>query len=201
MKELKILYLYPDILELYGDYGNIQVLKYRLEKRGIKAIITPYTIGDDAPNFKDFDIVFAGGGADQEQSILAKDLIKYKDNIKEAIENKVFFLLICGAYQLFGRYYKDVDGNIIDGLDVFTYYTEAINDRKKRCIGNIIIDVTLNGNKNKVIGFENHGGQTFDIDTPFGEVLFGNGNKFGDTNEGFFLENVIATYLHRASSF
>ena len=201
MKELKILYLYPDILELYGDYGNIQVLKYRLEKRGFKAIITPYTIGDKAPNFKDFDIVFAGGGADQEQSILAKDLIKYKDNIKEAIENKVFFLLICGAYQLFGKYYKDVDGNIIDGLDVFTYYTEAINDRKKRCIGNIIIDVTLNGNKTKVIGFENHGGQTFDIDTPFGEVLFGNGNKFSDKNEGFFLENVIATYLHRTSSF
>jgi len=201
MKELQILYLYPDILELYGDYGNIQVLKYRLEKRGIKAIITPYTIGDNAPNFKDFDIVFAGGGADQEQSILAKDLIKYKDNIKEAIENKVFFLLICGAYQLFGKYYKDVDGNIINGLGIFPYYTEAINDRKKRCIGNIIIDVTLNGNKTKVIGFENHGGQTFDIDTPFGEVLFGNGNKFGDTNEGFFLENVIATYLHRASSF
>lgn len=201
MKELKILYLYPDILELYGDYGNIQVLKYRLEKRGFKAIITPYTIGDKTPNFKDFDIVFAGGGADQEQSILAKDLIKYKDNIKEAIENKVFFLLICGAYQLFGKYYKDVEGNTIDGLDIFPYYTEAINDRKKRCIGNIIIDVTLNGNKAKVIGFENHGGQTFDIDTPFGEVLFGNGNKFGDKNEGFFLENVIATYLHRTSSF
>ena len=201
MKELKILYLYPDILELYGDYGNIQVLKYRLEKRGFKAIITPYTIGDKTPNFKDFDIVFAGGGADQEQSILAKDLIKYKNNIKEAIENKVFFLLICGAYQLFGKYYKDVDGNTIDGLDIFPYYTEAINDRKKRCIGNIIIDVTLKGNKTKVIGFENHGGQTFDIDTPFGEVLFGNGNKFGDKNEGFFLENVIATYLHRTSSF
>ena len=201
MKELKILYLYPDILELYGDYGNIQVLKYRLEKRGFKAIVTPYTIGDEAPNFKDFDIVFAGGGADQEQSILAKDLVKYKNNIKEAIENKVFFLLICGAYQLFGKYYKDVDGNIIDGLDIFPYYTEAINDRKKRCIGNIIIDVELNGNKSKVIGFENHGGQTFNIDSPFGKVLFGNGNKFGDTNEGFFLENVIATYLHRSTSF
>ena len=201
MKELKILYLYPDILELYGDYGNIQVLKYRLEKRGFKAIITPYTIGDEAPNFKDFDIVFAGGGADQEQSILAKDLVKYKDNIKDAIENKVFFLLICGAYQLFGKYYKDVDGNIIDGLDIFSYYTEAINDRKKRCIGNIIIDVELNGNKTKVIGFENHGGQTFNIDSPFGKVVFGNGNKFGDTNEGFFLENVIATYLHRSTSF
>ena len=97
MKELKILYLYPDILELYGDYGNIQVLKYRLEKRGIKAIVVPYSIGDDIPNFKEYDLVFAGGGADQEQSILAKDLIKYKDNIKEAIDLGVFFLLICGA--------------------------------------------------------------------------------------------------------
>lgn len=196
MKELKILYLYPDILELYGDFGNIQVLKYRLEKRGIKAIVTPYSIGDEAPNFKDFDLVFAGGGADQEQSILAKDLIKYKDNIKEAVDSGVFFLLICGAYQLFGKYYKGVEGNIIPGLDVFPYYTEAINDRKKRCIGNVVIDVHLAGKETKVIGFGNHGGQTYDIDTPFGKVLFGNGNKFGDDNEGFFKENVIATYLH-----
>lgn len=196
MKELKILYLYPDILELYGDFGNIQVLKYRLEQRGFKAIIVPYSIGDDAPNFKDYDLVFAGGGADQEQSILSKDLLKYKENIKEAINSKVFFLLICGAYQLFGKYYKGVDGNIIPGLEVFDYYTEAIPDRKKRCIGNIVIETELNGKKTKIIGFENHGGQTFNIDSPFGDVFFGNGNKFGDTKEGFFKDNVIATYLH-----
>ena len=78
-KELKILYLYPDILELYGDFGNIQVLKYRLEKRGIKPIVIPYSIGDDIPNFSEFDLVFSGGGADQEQGILAEDLIKYKE--------------------------------------------------------------------------------------------------------------------------
>ena len=196
MKELKILYLYPDILELYGDFGNIQVLRYRLEKRGIKVTIDSYSIGDNPPNFNEYDIVFAGGGADQEQSILAEDLLKYKENIKEAINNGVFFLLICGAYQLFGKYYKGVEGNIIPGLEVFDYYTEAINDRKKRCIGNIVINVNLGGKKTKVIGFENHGGQTFDIETPFGDVLLGNGNKFGDTKEGFFNKNVIATYLH-----
>ena len=196
MKNLKILYLYPDILELYGDFGNIQVLKYRLQKRGFDAIIEPYSIGDAPPNFCDYDLVFAGGGADQEQSILAKDLIKYRDNINEAINSGVFFLLICGAYQLFGKYYKDVDGNIIPGLEIFDYYTEAINDRKKRCIGNIVIDVILNDESYKVIGFENHGGQTFDISTPFGNVLYGNGNKFCDTKEGFFQKNVIATYLH-----
>ena len=71
MKELKILYLYPDILELYGDFGNIQVLRYRLEQRGIKATIVPYSIGDASPDFNDFDLVFAGGGADQEQGILS----------------------------------------------------------------------------------------------------------------------------------
>ena len=196
MKELKILYLYPDILELYGDFGNIQVLRYRLEKRGIKATIVPYSIGDETPNFNDYDIVFAGGGADNEQSILAEDLVKYKENIKEAVQNGVFFLLICGAYQLFGKYYKGVERNIIPGLEVFDYYTEANPDRKKRCIGNIVINASLNGLETKIIGFENHGGQTFDISNSFGKVLFGNGNKFGDTEEGYFQDNVIATYLH-----
>ena len=217
-KSIKILYLYPDMLELYGDYGNIQVLKYRIESRGYKAIIDRYSIGNAAPNFNDYDIVFAGGGADNEQSILAEDLVKYKDNIKDAVNNGVFFLLICGAYQLFGKYYKGVEGNIIPGLEVFDYYTVANSDRKKRCIGNIVIDATLGSNinikksananddssdnienlnlKTKVIGFENHGGQTFDISNSFGNVLFGNGNKFGDSEEGFFENNVIATYLH-----
>ena len=206
-KSIKILYLYPDMLELYGDYGNIQVLKYRIESRGYKAIIDRYSIGNAAPNFNDYDIVFAGGGADNEQSILAEDLVKYKDNIKEAVNNGVFFLLICGAYQLFGKYYKGVEGNIIPGLEVFDYYTVANPDRKKRCIGNIVIETNLKNSNNdtdssdsniktKVIGFENHGGQTFDISNSFGNVLFGNGNKFGDSEEGFFENNVIATYLH-----
>lgn len=196
MKELKILYLYPDILELYGDFGNIQVLRYRLEQRGFKAIIDHYSIGDTAPDFKSYDLVFAGGGADQEQGILAKDLIQHKSSIQEALNNGVFFLLICGAYQLFGKYYKGVDGNIIPGLEVFDYYTEAISERSKRCIGNIVIEASLNNHKTKIIGFENHGGQTFDVSSPFGDVLFGNGNKFGDSKEGFFRQNVIATYLH-----
>ncbi len=196
MKEIKLLYLYPDMLELYGDYGNIQVLKYRCEKRNINLIVDKYSIGMDAPDFREYDIVFAGGGADNEQSILAEDLIKYKDNIKKAVESGTFFLLICGAYQLFGKYYKGVEGDIIPGLDIFDYFTEAQPDRRKRCIGNIITEVNVNGETTKVIGFENHGGQTFNITSPFGKVLLGNGNKFEDSEEGFFIKNVIATYLH-----
>lgn len=90
MESLKILYLYPDILELYGDYGNIQVLKYRLEARGTKCEITSYSIGDEVPNFSDFDLVFAGGGADLEQSVLANDLLALKDNISLAVEKRSF---------------------------------------------------------------------------------------------------------------
>ena len=196
MEELKILYLYPDILDLYGDIGNIKVLQYRLEKKGFKAVIDNYSINDTKPDFKSYDLIFAGGGADNEQQILSKDLIKYKEEIKEAVESGVFFLLICGAYQLFGKYYKGVEGNIIPGLEVFDYYTEAINDRIKRCIGNIIIQAKIGDKLTKVIGFENHGGQTYGINNEFGKVLFGNGNKFEDTKEGFMQKNVIATYLH-----
>ena len=196
MKKIKLLYLYPDMLELYGDYGNIQVLKYRMEKRGINLIIDKYSIGDKVPDFCLYDIVFAGGGADNEQTILSEDLIRYKDNIKDAINKGVFFLLICGAYQLFGKYYKGVEGNVIPGLEIFDYYTKAIEDRTKRCIGNIVINAKIGETETKVIGFENHGGQTYNIKTPFGKVLYGNGNKFEDSEEGFFKKNVIATYLH-----
>ena len=196
MKEIKILYLYPDILGLYGDIGNIKVLKYRMEKRGISVIVDTYSIGDKAPDFSSYDIVFSGGGADNEQKILSEDLVQYKDKIKEAVNKGVFFLLICGSYQLFGKYYKGVDGEIIPGLEVFDYYTEAIEDRSKRCIGNIVLEIEIDGEKTKIIGFENHGGQTFDTKENFGSVLFGNGNKFGDSKEGFRINNVIGTYLH-----
>lgn len=196
MDEIKILYLYPDILDLYGDVGNIKILKYRLEKRNIKPIIDTYSLGDKAPNFSDYDIVFSGGGADNEQTILSSDLAKYKKEIKEAINSGVFFLLICGSYQLFGKYYKGVDGNLIPGLEIFNYYTEAIEDRNKRCIGNIVIETVLDGKEIKIIGFENHGGQTYDVQESFGSVLYGNGNKFNDLVEGYKTENVIATYLH-----
>lgn len=196
MKEIKILYLYPDILDLYGDIGNIKVLKYRMEKRGISVIVDTYSIGDKAPDFSSYDIVFSGGGADNEQKILSEDLVQYKDKIREAVNKGVFFLLICGSYQLFGKYYKGVDGEIIPGLEVFDYYTEAIEDRSKRCIGNIVLEIEIDGEKTKIIGFENHGGQTFDTKENFGSVLFGNGNKFGDSKEGFRINNVIGTYLH-----
>ena len=141
------------------------------------------------------------GGADQEQGILAQDLLQYKDSIQEAIDSGVFFLLICGSYQLFGKYYKGVEGNVIPGLEIFDYYTEAIHDRKKRCIGNIVIETELNNKKTKIIGFENHGGQTFNITTPFGTVLSGNGNQFEDSRRRIFSKKCDCYLFTWSSSF
>ena len=190
----KILYLYPDLLDLYGDSGNIEVLKYRLEKRGIKCQVDTYSILEDKPNFSDYNLIFMGGGADREQSILADDLAKCKDDIIKAINDGVFVLLICGGFQLFGKYYKDADGEIIDGLGIFDYYTVS-GGKRNRNIGNIIIESNIDGEDYKIIGFENHGGITYDIDSSFGKILYKNPNNTYDF-EGFMLENVIGTYLH-----
>ncbi|MBP3920098.1 MAG: glutamine amidotransferase [Bacilli bacterium] len=188
----RILYLYPDILDLYGDAGNIEVLKYRLLKRGIKCVVDTYSLLDAKPDFSSYNLIFMGGGADKEQQILSLDLLKYKDDIKKAISDGVFVLLICGGYQLFGTYYKDADGKVIDGLGIFDYYTESSLDKRKRCIGNIIIDTDICG---KVIGFENHGGRTYNVSHSFGKILYKNKNN-SDCYEGFMISNVIGTYLH-----
>ena len=189
----KILYLYPDLLDLYGDSGNIEVLKYRLKKRKIKCIVDTYSILEEKPNFEEYNLIFMGGGADKEQQILSNDLLQYKDDIKKAIEKGTFILLICGGYQLFGKYYKDSSGNIIEGLGIFDYYTES--SKKKRNIGNIVIDANIDNISTKVIGFENHGGITKNVKTPFGKILYKNKNN-KSRYEGFMVDNVIGTYLH-----
>lgn len=189
----KILYLYPDLLDLYGDSGNIEVLKYRLKKRKIKCIVDTYSILDEKPNFSEYNLIFMGGGADKEQNILSNDLIKYKKDLITAIKSGTFVLLICGGYQLFGKYYKDAMGNVIKGLGIFDYYTVA--GPKKRCIGNIIINTKINNTYTKIIGFENHGGLTYNVSYPFGKILYKNKNNKSKF-EGFMEKNVIGTYLH-----
>jgi len=191
---LKILWMYHDLMDLYGDKGNIEVLKYRASKRGIDITIDTCAIGEEK-NINDYDLFFLGGGADKEQNMIFADLIARKENIREALDSKTAFLLICGGYQLFGKYYKDQDGKIIDGLGFFDYYTES-SSRDNRCIGNIAIEATIDGDTFQVVGFENHGGQTKNVATTFGKVLSGHGNEYKSQYEGFMNDQVIATYMH-----
>lgn len=191
---LNILCLYPNMMDLHGDNANIDILKFRAKQRNIDINVDTYTIGDEEPNFYEYDLVFLGGGSDKEQKVVAKDIIKYKKQIERSINKGIFYLLICGGFELFGKHYKDSENNIIKGLNIFSYYTEY--DNKKKCIGDIVIKSEFNSHKMELLGFENHSGQTFDVETSFGKVIYGNGNTFKNEYEGFMIKNVIGTYLH-----
>ena len=186
--------MYHDLMDLYGDKGNIETLRYRASKRGINVIVDTCTL-QEKRNIEDYDIFFLGGGADKEQTLIYKDLLARKESILKAKENGTAFLLICGGYQLFGQYYLDQDGQKIDGLGIYDYYTES-SDRDHRCIGNIVVEANIYDKKVTVVGFENHGGQTKAVSNPFGKVLVGHGNTYKGEYEGYMDAQTIATYMH-----
>lgn len=192
--QIKVCWMYHDIMDLYGDKGNMLVLKKRCEDRGISIQIDTLSIGDTC-DLSTYDLLFFGGGADKEQLLLIEDLLSRKENIKQAMDQGTFILLICGGYQLFGQYYISADNEKIEGLKFFDYYTET-GSNGTRCIGNIAIECTLDDETYTVVGFENHGGQTKHVKTPFGKVLYGCGNAFQEAYEGFYNGKVLGTYIH-----
>lgn len=190
--ELNICHLYPDLLNVYGDLGNILALKYRSEKRGIKVNIINVSMNDEFKN-EDYDIVFFGGGQDYEQSIVSDDLIKNKkDNLKAYINNYGVMLCICGGYQLLGKYYTTPDGEKLEGLGILDIYTEGGDTR---FIGNTVIK--NEDTKETYVGFENHSGRTYIGDLkPLGKVISGYGNNGDDGYEGCIYKNTYCTYFH-----
>ena len=193
--KLKIVWMYHDIMDLYGDKGNMMVLQRRCEQRGIDVVIDTCGIGESC-DLASYDLIFLGGGADREQMMLIDDLLSRRDNIQTAMDSGSFIFLVCGGYQLFGRYYIAADGSKINGLQFFDYYTDTGKDGT-RCIGNIAIECELDGERMIAVGFENHGGRTFiGQNRPFGKVLHGYGNEENSGCEGVVYKNVIGTYLH-----
>ncbi len=192
--KLKCAWMYHDIMDLYGDKGNMMTLRKRCEQRGIDFDLHTVGIGQDA-DLSEYDLVFIGGGADREQESLLPDLLSRKDSIRKAIESGTFFLLICGGYQLFGQYYEAAGNRKMEGLGIYPYYTDT-GEQGKRCIGDIIIEADLDGRNMKLAGFENHGGQTKGVTKPLGKVLHGFGNSFDAGMEGFYDGHILGTYLH-----
>ena len=165
---IRVCWMYHNIMDLYGDKGNMMVLKNRCEQRNIQCQIETMEIGDDV-DLTSYDLLFLGGGADKEQILLMDDLLKRKQEIAKAMEQGTFVVLICGGYQLFGQYYIAADGTKINGLKFFDYYTEA-SKNLQRCIGDIAISSKLDDLETIIVGFENHGGQTRKLDQPLGSV-------------------------------
>lgn len=191
---MRVVWMYHDIMDLYGDKGNMMVLKKRCEDRGIEFELDTCSIGEDK-DLSEYDLIFLGGGADKEQISLIPDLLSRKENIKKAMDENTFVLLICGGYQLFGKYYIAANNEQIDGLGFYDYYTNT-GEQGKRCIGNVVIDADLDGLKTRIVGFENHGGQTCNVNKPLGKIVKGFGNSFDAGYEGFYDGKILGTYLH-----
>lgn len=193
--KLSICHIYPDLLNLYGDTGNILCMKKRLEWRGIDCEVTGMSVGDTL-HAKDHDLFFIGGGQDFEQKVLLEDAEKNKrSEIKNAIEDEKVFLAICGGYQILGQYYKDYEGRQLDFMQCINIYTIAKND--DRMIGNVLFTCDDLGGET-IVGFENHAGRTYlgDGVRPIGKVLSGYGNNGEDGTEGAIYKNVYCSYSH-----
>lgn len=192
--ELRICHLYPDVLNLYGDRGNVMCLQHRLRWRGMEATVTGVSVGQPL-KADDFDLFFIGGGQDFEQEVLLEDLAGGKaDEIRAAVEDGKTFLAICGGYQMLGSYYKTWDGQQCDFIGALDLYTEG---EQERLIGNFMFSCPeLNGLN--VVGFENHSGRTYlgSGVKPLGTILYGGGNNGRDKTEGARYRNVFATYSH-----
>lgn len=202
--DLRIAHLYPDLMNTYGDMGNIIALTKRCEWRNIPVSVHNVTLGDKVdPDFYDF--YFFGGGQDWQQEVVAQDLLIKMDALQKAKENKAVFLSICGGYQLLGQYYQDFEGKKLYGAGVIDAYTKASH---KRMINNLVVEIdsdiafglqsTVYRLQTKLVGFENHWGQTFlgQKAHPLGKVLLGNGNNGEDLTEGAIDGTAFGCYLH-----
>jgi lipid II isoglutaminyl synthase (glutamine-hydrolysing) len=210
--KLTIAYFYKDLLNLYGDNGNVEILEYRALKRNIPVEIININVDTDILNINldDVNLVFMGGGPDSSQKELYVDLIEKKgDYLKNFITNNGVGLYICGAYQLLGHYYLSADGSKLQGLGIFDLYTRHFGSSRPRCIGNTIgyiantilddpVFKNINTLDDKIVGFENHGGRTYlqYNSLPMANILMGYGNNAEDHTEGVHFKNSLGTYFH-----
>lgn len=190
---LNVAHLYGDLLNTYGDNGNLLALKYYAKKMDTDLDIDIVSL-DDQFNPKDWDIVFFGGGQDYEQTIVSKDIQHKKEDLTDYIKDGGPLLAICGGYQLLGHYYVGANGEKIKGIDALDHYTLSQDDN--RFIGDIVIKNAETGEIYH--GFENHNGKTFlgKGERPLGEVQSGHGNNGEDQSEGVIYKNVYGSYFH-----
>lgn len=195
---IKIAHLYYDLMNLYGENGNVRALVKHLNDMGANTEIHFLTINDKL-NFNDYDIFYIGMGSEDSQKIVIKDILKYKNDIKKAIENDKYFLITGNAYEIFGKYIIDFNKEKIETLNIFDYYTEVSDIKNVSSQSNFRIVGECSGYtkfiKEKVIGFQNRKGFIFNNNSPLFKISYGTGNKIKDEYEGFHYKNFYATYF------
>lgn len=192
--KISVAHLYPDYLNIYADRGNIAVFRRRAALRGHSLEVTAVEPGDPLEPSA-FDLVYVGGGQDREQALVAPDLARRGDDLLRAVETGTALLAVCGGYQLLGRGYRGRDGSSMPGAGLFPLETVA---GERRLIGDVLLEVELDGTATMVAGFENHAGRTL-LDpgaTALGRVIAGHGNDGTSGLEGCRVAAAIGTYLH-----
>lgn len=190
-RRLCVTHLYPELLNLYGDSGNVLVLRKRLEWRGIACDVDEVHVGEH-PSLQKADIVFIGGGSDREQKNVCDSLRLVQHELAAYVEDGGVLLAVCGGYQLLGHSYLMGDEKV-DGLSLVDLYTDR---GSPRLIGNICVRSRVS--PRIIVGYENHGGRTHlgpGVE-PLGKVLHGHGNDGVSGEEGCLYKNVIGTYVH-----
>lgn len=191
---LRLTWLYPNLLNVYGDRGNVIALQRRCAARGITLEVVEIGVGEPFDP-QAYDLIFIGGGQDKEQQIVAKDLQQGKGAaVRAAIEAGVPALAVCGGYELFGHYYREANGFLLPGISVFDLRTEHPGEAAPRCIGNLAVE----WEGGTAVGFENHGGRVYlgERVRPWARVLAGFGNNGEDGTEGAVYKNAYGTFLH-----
>lgn len=191
---LRLAHLYPRLMNIYGDRGNILCLRWRCAQRDIELSVTELGVGEPFDP-EAFDMVFVGGAQDRQQQSVAEDMVSAKgEALREAVEADVTVLAVCGGYQLLGRYYRTAEGEELPGVGVFGAWTAHPGPETKRFIGNVLAE----RDGETLVGFENHGGRTYlDEDAePLARIVRGFGNNGEDGGEGAVYRNAFGTYLH-----
>lgn len=191
--KLRICHLYGNLLNTYGDNGNLLMLQYMARQLGHEVETELISLKDKFVADR-YQLLFVGGGQDHEQKVIAKDLPNKRDELVRYIENGGVGLAICGGYQLLGQYYETAKGEKIDGLGALPHYT--LHQKNHRFIGDIeIFNEAFN---ETYLGFENHNGRTFlgPGEQPLGRVVNGHGNNGEDHSEGAIYKNIYCSYFH-----
>jgi CobQ-like glutamine amidotransferase family enzyme len=193
--KLRICSLYPELMNIYADRGNMQLLRARCEWRGIGFELAGATLGEGIdPDAH--DLFYMGGGQDRDQALCAQDMVETKkEALHAAAERGAVVLAVCGGYQLLGHEYE-LDGERLPGVGLVDLRT--VREPGPRLIGNCAIEADLGDGPRVIAGFENHGGRTYLApgEQPLGRVLKGHGNNDRDGHEGVHRGNVFGTYLH-----
>ena len=195
MPALRVCSLYPELMNIYADRGNIAVLRARCEWRGLGFEHSSVSLGE--PLDPDAgDLYYMGGGQDRDQIAVAHDMAETKRDALHAVAGRGGVVLaVCGGYQLLGHSYE-LAGQTLPGVGLVDLST--VREAGPRLIGNCAIEADLGGGPRVIAGFENHGGRTYlgANEKPLGRVLAGHGNNGRDGFEGVRRDNVIGTYLH-----